>query len=221
MSTLGTDPALTSTDAASGGRLTFRGLEIAYDCRVLEPRPWTQGQSAWAAELLAGLDAGPVLELCTGAGHIGLGAVVDSARTLVMVDASEAAVEQARANAAANGMADRVQVRHARLDEALEPGERFPLILADPPWVRSAETGRFPADPLLAIDGGDDGLDLARTCVDVIADHLAEGGSALLQLGTAAQADTIAAEAHERSGGRLRAPEVRTFEGGVVLRLVR
>ena len=50
------------------------------------------------------------------------------------------------------------------MDEVLAPDERFALVIADPPWVPRAETGRFPEDPLLAIDGGDDGLDLARAC---------------------------------------------------------
>ena len=55
--------------------MTFGDLEIAYDDRVLTPRPWTALQSEWAAELLESAPAGPVLELCAGAGQIGLLAV--------------------------------------------------------------------------------------------------------------------------------------------------
>ncbi|QCU77123.1 methyltransferase [Citricoccus sp. SGAir0253] len=202
-------------------RLTFCGLDIAYDRRVLEPRPWTEAQSAWAAELLAAAPAGPVLELCAGVGHIGLGAVRDTDRDLVMVDVNPAAEEFARANAAANGLASRLEFRLARIDEALAPGERFALVIADPPWVRSAETSTFPEDPVLAIDGGDDGLDLARTCVEVIDAHLAEGGSALLQLGTTAQAELVAAFAAGRGPGSVRVVETRAYERGVVVRLAR
>ncbi|KFC53010.1 hypothetical protein GY12_13360 [Micrococcus luteus] len=47
-------------------------------------------------------------------------------------------------------------MRLARIEEALAEGERFPLVIADPPWVRSTETGGFPRDPVAAIDGGAD-----------------------------------------------------------------
>jgi release factor glutamine methyltransferase/ribosomal protein L3 glutamine methyltransferase len=199
--------------------LTFCGLSISYDHRVLEPRPWTEAQSEWAAELLADAPPGPVLELCAGVGHIGLGAVRKTDRDLVMVDVNPVAQEFALENASANELASRVEFRLARIDEALEADERFPLIIADPPWVRSMETSRFPEDPVLAIDGGDDGLDLARTCVDLIDGHLAEGGSALLQLGNAAQAEAIAEYAEGRSRGSVTVAETRVFDRGVVVRL--
>ena len=50
------------------------------------------------------------------------------------------------------------------MDVVLDPHERFAVVIADPPWVPRADTGRYPEDPVLAIDGGDDGLDLARAC---------------------------------------------------------
>ncbi|MFB9071488.1 methyltransferase [Citricoccus parietis] len=162
-----------------------------------------------------------MLELCAGVGHIGLGAVRDSDRRLVMVDVNPAAEEFARHNAAANGLQERIDFRLARLDEALAEGERFAVVVADPPWVRSADTSRFPEDPVLAIDGGDDGLDLARTCVDLMDRHLADGGSGLLQLGTTAQAETIAAEAARRPEGSVRVAETRVFDRGVLVRLAR
>ena len=117
-------------------------------------------------------------------------------------------------------MDDPVDARLARIEEALAEGERFPLVIADPPWVRSTETGGFPRDPVTAIDGGADGLDLARTCADVIDRHLAAGGSALLQLGDADQAERIAE--HVRAlPGELSMTETRRYDGGVVVRLQR
>jgi release factor glutamine methyltransferase len=167
------------------------GLDIAYDDRVLRPRAWTAAQSEWAADLLAVAPDGPVLELCTGAGHIGLLAIVGNERRLVAVDADPVACGYARANAADAGLASRVEVRHAVLDEALAPGERFPLIIADPPWVPSARTSDHPEDPLLAIDGGDDGLAVARACLEVARDHLTPDGVLLLQLGNRDQATAL------------------------------
>ena len=71
--------------------LAFGCLDIAFDERVLRPRAWTMAQSTWGAELLDQMPAGPVLELCAGAGHIGLLALVASERQLVCVDATSRA----------------------------------------------------------------------------------------------------------------------------------
>jgi methylase of polypeptide subunit release factors len=200
--------------------LDFGGLDIAFDDRVLKPRPWTLAQSRWAADLLADAPPGPVLELFAGVGHIGLAAVADSGRELVMVDLNPVAVELARRNVASAGMSSRVTVREGRIDEALEPAEQFALVVADPPWVPSAGIEEFPDDPAIAIDGGDDGLDLARTCCDVVARHLAPGGTAILQIGTSEQADVL--ERHLLDTGvALSRGETRLFERGVLVELVR
>jgi release factor glutamine methyltransferase len=197
-----------------------RSVEIAdltfeYDDRVLEPRPWTAGQAAWAAELLQTLADGPVLEVCSGAGHIGLLAVRHNRRSLVQVDAEPAACHHARVNAELAGMSGRVEVRCGPMDEAVRPDERFPLVIADPPWVSTDRVDEFPEDPRVAIDGGPRGLDVARRCVRLAARVLAPGGTCLLQLGDAQQAEVVS------TGADLVAGELRTFERGVVLRLDR
>jgi methylase of polypeptide subunit release factors len=171
---------------AVAGRATtrvmdFEGLEIEYDDRVLEPRPWTAQQSRWAAELIRSAPPGPVLELCSGAGHIGLLAARLAPRSLVCVDADPTACAYLRRNAARAGI--RVDVREGAMDQVLEPDERFAVVIADPPWVASDEVGRYPDDPRSAIDGGADGLDMVRGCLGVVDGHLVEGGHALLQVG--------------------------------------
>lgn len=198
-------------------RMAFGDLEITYDDRVLTPRPWTRLQSEWAAEL-AVATPGPLLELCTGAGHIGLLAAHLSGRGLVAVDVDPVACDLARANAVAACLADVVDVRQADLRSALAPGERFGVVVADPPWVPTTGCARFPEDPLLAIDGGGDGLDLARVCLSVAADHLADDGDLLLQVGDDLQADVLLTTPEGEGwddAGRRRHPR------GVVLRLRR
>jgi release factor glutamine methyltransferase len=200
--------------------IAFGPLTIAFDDRVLRPREWTAAQSEWAADIMVTAPGGPVLELCAGAGHIGLLAVAVTGRRLVCVDSSPVACDYARANAVAAGIADRVEVREARLETALQADERFPVIIADPPWVPRAMTRQFPEDPLSAIDGGADGLDVARACLTVVADHLAPGGSAVLQLGTTAQADALRTEP-ALADGRLQLTEVRQHVRGALVRIDR
>ena len=198
----------------------FGALTIAFDHRVLRPRAWTVAQSEWAAEIMVTAPGGTVLELCAGAGHIGLLAAAMSGRSLVCVDANPVACDFARANALMAGLADRVEVREGRLETALADDERFPVVIADPPWVPREQTSQFPEDPLLAIDGGGDGLDVARACLQVIADHLAAGGSAVLQLGTTDQAEALRSEPCI-ADGHLVVTEVRQEERGVLVRLDR
>ncbi len=197
--------------------IDFGGLQIEYDERVLRPRTWTENQSRWAAELLPDLPEGDVLELCSGAGQIGLLAVAASDRRLVCVDVNPVAAELTAANAVAAGLQHRVEMREGLINEVLTPEERFPLIIADPPWVRRTETQRFPEDPLIAIDGGDDGLTVVRQCVSAISAHLADGGVALLQLGPG---DQVQAVSELLRGSSLVAEETREFgERGVLLRI--
>lgn len=215
-------PAMTLPLEAEATRvqtMAFGELTIAYDERVLRPRPWTADQSSWAAELQSTAPDGPVLELCSGAGQIGLLAVLHTGRELVCVDLNPVACDFARRNAEAAGLASRVEVRAGRLETALRPAERFPLVIADPPWVRRDDVATYPEDPLLAIDGGADGLDVARACLEVAARHLLPGGSALVQLGTRMQ---VARIEDDLTGGQvLVVREVRDGERGVLVRVER
>jgi release factor glutamine methyltransferase len=199
--------------------IAFGALAIRYDDRVLQPRAWTEAQSAWAAELMPAMPGGPVLELCAGAGHIGLLALLGSGRRLVTVDLNPVACHFTHLNAAAAGLADDVEVREGRIEEALAQDERFALVIADPPWVRRADTDQFPEDPVVAIDGGDDGLDVARSCVRAASEHLLPGGAMVLQLGTVGQVEVL--EPELTAYGDLGVTEVRSFERGVLVRLDR
>lgn len=194
-------------------------LDIDFDPTVLRPRTWTEAQSRWVAELLVDAAAGPVLELCTGVGHIGLLAVAESGRRLVAVDVSPRAIELAGINAERAGMGDQIDLRTGELEDVLAEGETFPVALADPPWVTSDGVADLPEDPELAIDGGEDGLDIARRCLAVFETHLESGGVGIIQLGTADQAAALGEWAHSR--GHLVLGEVRTFDRGVLARVDR
>jgi release factor glutamine methyltransferase len=198
----------------------FGGLSIASDDRVLSPRRWTTMQSYWAAELLRDSPPGRVLELCAGVGHIGLLCTALQPRDMVMVDADPQACALARRNATVNRLVASIDVRHGDLQDVIRADESFVGVIADPPWVPTAETGRFPQDPLMAIDGGVDGLAVAWSCLDVMARHLVRDGWGILQLGTHAQAERVAERcAEERLGLEVR--ETRAYQDrGVLVRLL-
>lgn len=210
---------MTEAPSHSPARTTvFGDLEIDHDDRVLEPRPWTALQSRWAAELLEQTTGARILELCAGAGHIGLLAASLSGASLVCVDLNPVACDFARSNAERAGLLDRVEVHCVSLEQTHDAvATPFDLVIADPPWVPREDIGRFPEDPELAIDGGHDGLDVARACLRHARDAVAPGAAILLQLGTSSQAETLTHEATELGW---RAGELRQGERGVVQMLV-
>jgi len=198
--------------ASEARRCRFGPLEVAFDERVLEPRPWTLAQSRWAAEVAVDAAPGPLLELCAGVGHIGLAAAVLADRDLVQVELDPVAAAFALANAQDAGWAPRVEVRVARLEAAVRADERFPLVIADPPYLPTAEVARFPQDPHLAIDGGGDGLALVRACLVVASGHLVAGGSLLLQVAGPRQADEVAALVADARPAALQTRETRVID---------
>ncbi len=207
-----TAPGHRSTGVGPRRIARIGGLAIAYDQGVLEPRPWTVLQAEWAVELSDAVPPGPMLEVCSGVGHIGLVAAHRSGRRLVQVDRDPRACAFARLNARQARMTDDVDVRCTDIDDVARGQERFPLVIADPPYIASDQVGRFPADPLDAIDGGADGLDLARACLRLFRSVLVGSGRGLLQLGGMDQVEAMAREAgpdleliEHRSAGPTRA----------------
>lgn len=170
-------------------RLTFDGLDIAWDRRILRPRSWTAEQGRWAAEVARTAPPGPILELCCGAGQIGIVAAKNSGRRLVQIDRDPVAAAYARRNAAAAGVDS--EVRCGPIGDMVGPREEFGVVIADPPWLRTDQLGEFPEDPRGAVDGGLDGFELIASSLEVGLAHLAPTGHLLLQVGDTEQMATV------------------------------
>jgi methylase of polypeptide subunit release factors len=169
----------------------FGPVDVEFDEGVLEPRPWTLVQSARAAQRLAHLPGGALLELHCGAGHIGQAAALWSGRPLVQLDDDPACCAWASRNARRNGMS--ASVVCADVDAAPIRSGSCALVIADPPYVPARETSLYPDDPLHAIDGGDDGLDGVRACLPTAERVLRPGGLVVLQVRGPRQATLVGA----------------------------
>jgi ribosomal protein L3 glutamine methyltransferase len=144
---------------------------------------------------------GRVLDLCTGSGCIAIACA--HALPEARVDAtelSEPAAAVARRNVAEHDVGDRVAVRVGDL-YAPVGGERYDLIVSNPPYVSLAEMADLPAEyrrePVLGLAAGADGLDVVRRILAGARSHLNPGGILVVEVGDSA--DRLAAAYPELS----------------------
>ena len=175
------------------GRREFHGLTLQVTPAVLVPRPDTETLVDWALELLAGPTGRRVIDLGTGSGAIALALkhAVPSAQVHAL-DASAAALEVARANAAR--LALPVTFHQGAWWQAV-PGLVFDLALANPPYVAPADPhlAALRYEPAMALvpqgDAGDGLADIERIVAGAPA-HLVAGAWLLIEHG-ASQAAAV------------------------------
>jgi len=100
-------------------------------------------------------DGGEVLDLYAGSGALALEALSRGCTRAVCVESDREAAEVARKNAAALGLAERVEVRRGRVEDVLPglPRERFSLVFLDPPYAAGPEAALAGAGACLAPGG--------------------------------------------------------------------
>jgi release factor glutamine methyltransferase len=161
------------------GHREFYGLDLAVNPSVLIPRPETE----LLVELALAKKVSSILELGTGSGAIALALKFHSRESRVTaVEADLSALLTARRNAAKLDL--EIDFRHGRWFEPVA-GERFGLVLSNPPYVAEAdphlEALRF--EPRGALVAGPEGLDAIRDIVGAAPAHLLPGGRLLLEHG--------------------------------------
>jgi release factor glutamine methyltransferase len=154
------------------GTVEFHGRSFLSDKRGLVPRPETE---QLCELVLAGGPAKRVLDVGTGSGVIALTLAAAWPEAQVeAVDLSPDALALARDNAARLGLADRVRFLQSDLLAGVE-GE-FDLIAANLPYIARDEiptlSREVQHDPMAALDGGPDGLDVFRRFIPQAAKHL-------------------------------------------------
>jgi ribosomal protein L3 glutamine methyltransferase len=175
------------------GRAYFAGLPFNTDPRALVPRspiaeliqngfqPWLNDKPFERA-----------LDLCTGSGAIGIALAVHHRNVAVdLVDISTDALALALTNIELHGIGKRVRALQGDLFAPLK-GERYDLIVSNPPYVTIDEFNALPPEyahePALGLVAGADGLDLALKILRDAPDHLNEEGVLIVEVGEAEHA---------------------------------
>ena len=170
------------------GEAGFYGRMFAVDERVLVPRPETELAVEWAVRHLRaiGREAGTAADVGTGSGAIAVTLACELPDLNVFAsDASQPALAVARANAARNDVFQHVTFLHGDLAAPLLPFAPFDCVVANLPYVPTAECAAPPDsvafEPLVARDGGADGLALYRRLLPDLPSLIAPRGIALLE----------------------------------------
>jgi release factor glutamine methyltransferase len=181
------------------GAREFWSLEFAVSPAVLVPRPETELLVELALAHLPANGEHSVLDLGTGSGAIAIAIAHERPRARVTgTDRSAAALGVARANGA-RLVADRVRWCGGSWFDAV-PGERFDVILANPPYVAAGDDAlaRLAAEPFEALSPGATGLEAFATIIASAPDHLREGGILALEHGATQAAALAGWFAHAR-----------------------
>lgn len=167
------------------GTVQFRHLELSCDGRALIPRPETEITAGVAIDALAAGRGRRCLDLCTGAGPIGLSVAFEVAGSeVVATDLSEAALALAAENAQRLGLD--VDLRAGDLYGPVA-GERFDVIVANPPYLAEHEVSDLEPevrehDPRMALVAGPTGLEVLERVVEGAPDHLHPGGVLVVEI---------------------------------------
>ncbi len=174
------------------GHQEFWSIDLKVTPRVLIPRPETEHLVEEALSILTKISfqqTPSVLELGTGSGAIAIALATElPSLFLIATDLSGDALRVARENAQAAGVSDRVRFVQGDWMEPFLPAEVFDLILSNPPYLSEADIQGLSKEvreyePILALKGGEDGLEYYRRLIPQVPSYLKWGGWFLVEVG--------------------------------------
>jgi release factor glutamine methyltransferase len=180
--------------SAITGRREFWGLEFEVGPEVLAPRPETEivVEEAIACLTRPKQDASPaaphvLVDVGTGSGCLAVCLAREfPAAKVIATDLSPAALSIAARNAHRHGVAGRTEFRQTSLVDGVSGPAA--LVVSNPPYIPTGDIAGLPPEvrawePLEALDGGPDGLDIVRALLAAVPRVLAPGGWLIMEFG--------------------------------------
>ena len=165
----------------------FYGLDFYVDKNVLSPRPETELLVEEAIKIINSLNSKKtkVLDLCTGSGIIATIIAKNTDAKVFASDVSTSALSVAKKNAEAHGA--KVKFIESDLFKNIKK-EKFDIIISNPPYIPSKDILALEDevkknDPLISLDGGEDGLYFYREIIKAAPDYLNKNGYIMLEIG--------------------------------------
>lgn len=178
------------------GTKEFWSIQFRTVPGVLIPRPDTETLVEVILREIKGKCEPRLLEIGTGSGAVAIAVLKESpGARMVATDINTRALQVSRLNAGDAGVLGSLDLVAMDLFEAMAHGIEFDVIFSNPPYI---PTGEIPGldpevrdfEPLIALDGGPNGLDVIRRLVLGSKRHLAKGGALILEIGEG-QADAV------------------------------
>lgn len=171
------------------GHREFWGLDLAIDPSVLDPRADTETLVEALIDTMAEKSDAPlrILDLGTGSGALLCALLANFSLAFgVGIDLSVKACAIAARNLDALGLSSRGKIVCGDWTKALNGS--FDVIVSNPPYIAREEIATLDPDvreydPMLALDGGDDGYAAYRTIIPALPSLLARDGVAVFELG--------------------------------------
>ncbi len=177
------------------GSTSFCGFEFQVNRNVLIPRPETELLAERVWKFLEGRESPTVLDFGTGSGCLAITIALKSPASIVhAVDVSEAALAVARENSLRLGAGERVVFHISDGFGAVAGDWMFDVLVSNPPYIASAEIPTLEPevrnfDPMLALDGGADGLDFYRRLATEGRARVKADGKLMIELGAGQHAE--------------------------------
>lgn len=170
------------------GSQEFMGLKFLVNGNTLIPRCDTEILVEEAINIIKKEKYTKILDLCTGSGAIGISIAkkIENCKVL-LTDISYDALKIAEKNCKLNKVIEKIKVLQSDLFKNLEKSNKFHIIVSNPPYIKTKVINtldkQVQKEPLIALDGGEDGLNVYRKIITNAYKYLNDNGYLCLEIG--------------------------------------
>lgn len=172
------------------GKQEFMGIEFKVNKNVLIPQPDTEVLVQKVIEISQNYNSPSILDLCTGSGAIAvaLSEFIPNSK-ITGTDISSKALSVAKDND------NNKKIKFIKSDLFKNITKNFDIIVSNPPYIKTEEIKELSKEvqnePLIALDGGKDGLEFYKKIISCASNYLKDNGALCLEIGETQKNDII------------------------------